>query len=57
VGNDPFRDVFGARQTGMRTILFSPNGPPPPPSFQVEPDYIIYRLADLPQAVDFVAAR
>ena len=57
VGNDPFRDVFGARQAGMRTILFSPNGPPPAPFSQVEPDYIIYRLADLPQAVDFVAAR
>lgn len=57
VGNDPFRDVFGARQSGMRTILFSPNGPPPPTPSQVEPDYIIYRLADLPQAVDFIAAR
>jgi putative hydrolase of the HAD superfamily len=57
VGNDPYRDVFGARQLGMRTILFCSGGNPLPASQGVEPDYIIYRLAELPQAVEFLAAR
>jgi len=57
VGNDRYRDIFGARQLGMRTILFSPSGDSAPSPAEVEPDYIIYSLADLPQAVDFLAAR
>jgi putative hydrolase of the HAD superfamily len=57
VGNDTFRDVFGAHQLGLRTILFWQSGNPLPSSSGVEPDYIIYDLADLPRAVDFLAAR
>jgi putative hydrolase of the HAD superfamily len=56
IGNDRFRDVFGARQVGMRTILFCPNGNPGG-SPEGEPDYILYNYADLPGAIEFLAAR
>jgi putative hydrolase of the HAD superfamily len=52
IGNDCYRDVFGARQLGMKTVLFRhaqdiacPNG--------AEPDYIIREFAELVRAVDF----
>ena len=56
IGNDRFRDVFGARQVGMKTILFCPNGNPggPPES---EPDYLLYHYSDLPRAIEFFAAQ
>jgi putative hydrolase of the HAD superfamily len=56
VGNDRFRDVLGARQAGMKTILFCPHGNPGG-SPETEPDYIIYQYAELPRAVEFFAAR
>ena len=56
VGNDRFRDILGARQVGMKTILFCPNGTPVG-SPETEPDYILYHYADLPRAIDFLAAR
>jgi putative hydrolase of the HAD superfamily len=56
VGNDCYRDVFGAQQAGMQAVLFSSSGGPPSPG-ATEPDYIIYSLAELPQAVDFLASR
>jgi putative hydrolase of the HAD superfamily len=56
VGNDRFRDVLGARQAGMKTILFCPNGNPGG-SPETEPDYILYRFADLPRAIEFFVAR
>ena len=56
VGNDRFRDVLGARQVGMKTILFCPNGPPVGPP-ETEPDYLLYQYADLPQAIEFFATR
>jgi putative hydrolase of the HAD superfamily len=55
VGNDRFRDVFGARQVGMKTILFCPHGNPGG-SPEVEPDYIIYQYAELPRAIEFLAS-
>jgi putative hydrolase of the HAD superfamily len=55
IGNDRFRDILGARQVGMKTILFCPNGNPGG-SPETEPDYIIYRHLDLPRAVEFLAA-
>ena len=52
VGNDMYRDVFGARHMGMKTVFFASNqgrrhmeG--------VEPDYIIYRFGELRQAINF----
>jgi putative hydrolase of the HAD superfamily len=56
VGNDRFRDVLGARQVGMKTILFCPNGNRGG-SPETEPDYILYQYADLPRAIEFFAAR
>ncbi len=55
IGNDRFRDIQGARQVGMRTIQFCPQGNPggPPES---EPDYLLYQYADLPRALEFFAA-
>jgi putative hydrolase of the HAD superfamily len=54
IGNDRFRDVLGARQAGMKTILFCPFGNPGG-SPETEPDYIIYRFAELPRAIEFFA--
>jgi putative hydrolase of the HAD superfamily len=56
IGNDRFRDVLGARQVGMKTILFCPNGNCGG-SIETEPDYILYQYADLPRAIEFFAAR
>jgi len=56
VGNDRFRDVFGARQVGMKTILFCPHGNPGG-SRETEPDYILYQYADFPRALEFLAGR
>jgi phosphoglycolate phosphatase-like HAD superfamily hydrolase len=52
IGNDRFRDVLGARQAGMKTILFCPHGNPGG-STGTEPDYVFYQHADLPRAIDF----
>jgi putative hydrolase of the HAD superfamily len=54
VGNDRFRDVFGARQVGMKTILFCPQGNPGGPP-ENEPDYLLYNYGDLPRAVEFLS--
>ncbi len=56
IGDDRFRDVMGARQAGMRTILFCPNGNAGG-SPEYEPDYILYQYADLPRAIEFFNAR
>jgi putative hydrolase of the HAD superfamily len=55
VGNDRFRDVLGARQVGMKTILFCPYGNAVG-SPETEPDYILYKYADLPRAIEFFVA-
>jgi putative hydrolase of the HAD superfamily len=56
VGNDRVRDIQGARQVGMKTILFCPRGNPGGPP-QTEPDYILYQYADLPRAIEFCVGR
>jgi putative hydrolase of the HAD superfamily len=53
IGNDRFRDVLGARQVGMKTILFCPNGSSCGSS-ETEPDYLLYQYADLPRAIEFL---
>ena len=53
VGNDRFRDILGARQVGMKTILFCPNGNAGGPP-EMEPDYLLYHYADLPRAIEFL---
>ena len=53
VGNDMYRDVYGAGRLGMKTVFFSSNQGGKEPA-GVNPDYIIYRFAELRQAVDFL---
>ena len=50
VGNDMFRDMYAAKQHGLRTVFFSSNQG----RKQVEgvkPDYIIYQFLELRQAI------
>ncbi|MFZ2630491.1 MAG: HAD family hydrolase [Desulfosalsimonadaceae bacterium] len=53
VGNDMYRDVYGAGRLGMKTVFFSSNQGGKEMA-GVNPDYIIYRFAELRQAVDFL---
>ena len=52
VGNDMYRDIHGARRAGLKTVFFRSNQGRQEME-GVEPDYIIYRFAELLQAVDF----
>ena len=52
VGNDMYRDIFGARQLGMKTVFFLSNQGTNEMD-GVSPDYIIYRFAELKKAVSF----
>ena len=54
IGNDCYRDVFGARQLGMKTILFRHDQDMPSPD-EAKPDYLIREFAELPRAVSFLA--
>jgi putative hydrolase of the HAD superfamily len=55
IGNDCYRDIFGARQLGIKTILFR-HPPDMPRPNEAEPDYIIREFAELTKAVDFFIA-
>ncbi len=52
VGNDMYRDVYGAKQVGIRTVFFASNQGRQTAD-GVEPDYIIYRIAEIRQAIAF----
>jgi putative hydrolase of the HAD superfamily len=52
IGNDRYRDVFGAQQVRMKTILFCPNGCPGRAG-DAEPDYIIRDFEELPRALEY----
>lgn len=56
VGNDMYRDVYGAKQFSMKTVFFSSNQGRKTAE-GVEPDYIIYQFAELRQAIAFFAAQ
>ena len=52
VGNDMFRDIYGAHEAGMKTVFFRSNQG----DWKLhgaEPDYIIYSFGELPQAIAF----
>lgn len=54
VGNDLYRDIYGAGQLGMKTVFFRSNQGDH--EFNgIEPDYIIYNFRELPEAVRFLA--
>ena len=52
VGNDMYRDIFGARQLGIKTVFFTSNQGRQQMN-GVSPDYIIYRFIELKQAISF----
>jgi putative hydrolase of the HAD superfamily len=52
VGNDLYRDIFGAQQAGMKAILVSFNQGPTS-NQSITPDYVITSFAELPQAVNY----
>ena len=56
VGDDRYRDVFGAQQLGMKTVWFCNNRVGGQPN-DAEPDYIIYQFGELLGALEFFAGR
>jgi putative hydrolase of the HAD superfamily len=56
VGDDMYRDVYGARQMGLKTVYFaSRQGDKAVEG--VRPDYIIHQFAELPAAIAFFEAQ
>lgn len=54
VGNDMYRDIYGAHNAGMKTVFFKSNQGDQ--EFrQVEADYIIYDFRELPNALEFLS--
>ena len=53
VGNDMYRDIYGAHHLGMKTVFFRSNQGEQS-FFDIEPDYIIYNFRELPDAVKFL---
>ena len=52
VGNDMYRDIYGARQAGMRTVFFA-TGQGQQSMDGVEAHYNIYRFGELRNAIRF----
>lgn len=56
VGNDMYRDVYGASRLGIRSVFFKSNQGDHRKS-GAEPDYIIYNFSELPEAIRFLEAQ
>ncbi len=56
VGNDMYRDIYGAKQLGIKTVFFSSNQGRKTAE-GVEPDYIIYEFSELRRAIAFFEGR
>jgi len=53
VGNDMYRDVYGAHAVGMKTVFFKSNQGDH--SYHgADADYIIYNFNELPRAIEFL---
>lgn len=52
VGNDIYRDVYGAQRLGMKTVLFKSNQGTQEKE-GVKPDYVIYHFPELLNAIRF----
>jgi putative hydrolase of the HAD superfamily len=52
VGNDMFRDMYAAKQLGIKTVFFSSNQGGKQAE-GVKPDYIIYQFIQMRQAIEF----
>jgi putative hydrolase of the HAD superfamily len=55
IGNDMYRDVFGAQQAGMKAVFY-PTQYGEKEYRNAEPDYIIYQFGELLEAVQFFQA-
>ena len=55
IGNDMYRDVFGAKTAGLKTVFFKSNQGDQR-SRGVEADYIIYHFSELLEALRFLEA-
>ena len=53
VGNDMYRDIYGPKQMGMKTVLFASNQGDKE-SRGAEPDYITFQFSQLPTALEFL---
>ncbi|WP_028579994.1 HAD family hydrolase [Desulfogranum japonicum] len=53
VGNDMYRDIYGAQVSGMKTVFFASNQGRTKYR-DTEADYIIYSFAELPTAISFL---
>ena len=56
VGNDMYRDVYGAQRLGMKTVFFKSNQGTQEKE-GVKPDYIIYNFPELLNAIRFFEER
>ncbi len=56
VGNDMYRDVYGAQRLGMKTVFFKSNQGTQERE-RVKPDYIIYNFPELLNAIRFFEGR
>ena len=56
VGNDMYRDVYGAQKLGIKTVFFRSNQGQQEKE-GVEPDYIIYNFQELLNAARFFEER
>ena len=56
VGNDMYRDIYGASRAGLKTVYFSSNQGRK--KYEgAEPDYVIYNFGELRQALAFFEAQ
>lgn len=53
IGNDMYRDVYGAKKAGMKTVFFRSNQGDHE-YHGADPDYIIYKFEELLRAVEFL---
>lgn len=56
IGNDMYRDVFGASRLGIRTVFYRSNQGEQKNS-GAEPDYVINSFAELPEAIRYLASK
>ena len=53
IGNDMYRDIYGAKNAGMKTVFFKSNQGDHSPG-GAAPDYIIYNFDELMRAIAFL---
>lgn len=51
VGNDMYRDIYGAQQAGMKAVFLASSRQGDKYRLGVQPDYVIHHLSELAQAI------